>query len=200
MTGGPVERGPSDPANERPTATLADQPPPAPFGVLARTRRRLQRHHGHPPGADQGPRPGSGCAVHDPRGGPGRRGRDRGARPADGRVDQRLHGQPVRTTQALHLRRDDPGLRLPDRVGHLEHDPGRRGLHRLAAVLLEYGPGSVPGLRPGPRARPTGRSCQRARRPVPGPRGRDRRPGRHAGTGHRRFHHPDDRCSASSSS
>ena len=98
----------------------------------------------------------------------------RGHRPADDRLDLRLHDLAVGTPQAVHLHRVDPRPRLPRRHRVQQHADRDRRVHRAPAVQLELCPGPVPGVHPGPRPGAAGRDRQRARRAHADPRRRVR--------------------------
>ena len=86
----------------------------------------------------------------------GRADRDRGA--ADHGRHQRPHPFAARPSQALHPGRHAAGHPLPHlrRLGVLEREPTGRSWASViaAAVQQQLRPGPVPGLHPGPRARP----------------------------------------------
>ena len=98
----------------------------------------------------------------------------RGHRPADDRLDLRLHDLALGPPQAVHLHRLAARPRLPDRHRRQQLAGRDRGVHRAPPVQLELRPGPVPGVRARPRAGPAGRDRQRARRPDAGPRRRVR--------------------------
>ena len=86
----------------------------------------------------------------------------RGPRPADRRLDQRLHDQPLGPAQAVHPHRHASstscswsGSRPRTRSSSIA------ALRRAAPVQLQLRPGAVPGLRPGPRPGAAGRSRER---------------------------------------
>ena len=81
----------------------------------------------------------------------------------------RLHHLPLGTPQAVHLHRVHPRPRLPRRNRLQQYADRDRRVHRALAVQLELRPGTVPGLRAGPRAGASGRDRQRARRADAGP-------------------------------
>ncbi len=109
------------------------------------SRRREPRHAGHAAGGDHGR---------------GRRGAD--PDPADGRRDQRLHGQSMGPPQAVHRGRHPARCRVPrrPRVQLRLHRHG--GLLLPAPGELEPRTGPVPGVCPGPRPRAPGGGGQRS--------------------------------------
>ena len=84
-----------------------------------------------------------------------------GRRPADRRLDQRLHDDPLGPAQAVHRVRCAVRRRLPRRHRDGQLAGGDRRVRHAARPQHEHRPRSVPGLRPGPRAGPAGRAGQR---------------------------------------
>ena len=100
---------------------------------------------------------------------------DRHRRPADDRLDLRLHDLALGPAQAVHLHR--LVLDVVFLVGHRdsEHRPARdRRIRRAAAVQLQLRAGPVPGLHPRSRAGAPGRAGERAGRDDAGARRRCR--------------------------
>ncbi len=84
--------------------------------------------------------------------------------PADGRLHQRLHRQPLGPAQAVHRVRLAARRRVPGRHRQRQHRPGPRGVHDPAQLQHQHRPRPVPGLRAGPRRGAAGRPRERPRR------------------------------------
>ena len=178
------------------------------LAVLARPdgdRRSRRRVHPEPPQLrPDGGRSHRGRPDPVPLVDPGRDHLD--PRAADGRLDQRLHRQPLGSTQAVHRHRLAAGPGVPGGHCPLQHRPDARGVRGTPGIQHEYRPRSVPGIRPRSRPREAGRSGERDGRPHAGARQRHRirachgrrrrlRPdrARHRGGRDRRTRHDDRR-------
>ena len=181
----------------RPPRDQAPEPRARPdLALLARSLvdlRGPQRDHGRP-ARIHGPRQ-QGRSRSGPVPGLDQRRDHRDHRPADHRLDLRLHDLALGTPQAVHLHRLGPRRGLPRRDRLEQHAHRDRRVHHPPAVQLELRAGPVPGLHPGSRPGGAGRCRKRARRVDAGA-------GRRVGLHHRRAcdRHPQLRRSVSSRS
>ena len=148
----------------RPTTHASARAPHPDLAVLARPDRHRWRGRAvHPEPRELRPvrgRPARSRTDPVPAVDPGRR--DLDPRPADRRLDQRLHRQPLGPAQAVHRHRLAARPRLPRRASRLSNTILMLGAFAaLLAVSTNIARGPFQGYVPGSRPGEAGRPCER---------------------------------------